>query len=114
MSLEEHIIGFECYKKKFSSWEPEEIIIDKKRAYWSLRRPGTENEKVCLYRDGSNMFIYGDYGHFTFNKMTWLGSVYNLEYDNIEYQIGKMSYESKKSAFCFDESKCEKDIRSWL
>lgn len=60
------------------------------------------------------MFVYGDYGQFTFDSMTWTGSVYNLEYDNIGYQMEKLNYESKQSLRVFDEDKCAEDIFDWL
>ena len=79
-----------------------------------LRKPGSQYQKVCLYRDGCNMFVYGDYGQFTFDSMTWAGSVYNLQYDNIGYQMEKLNHESRESLRVFDESKCEEDIYDWL
>ncbi len=79
-----------------------------------LRKPGGQYRKVCLYRDGCNMFVYGDYGQFTFDSMTWTGSVYNLQYDNIGYQMEKLNHESRESLRVFDESKCVDDIYDWL
>ena len=79
-----------------------------------LRKPGSQYQKVCLYRDGCNMFVYGDYGQFTFDNMTWTGSVYNLQYDNIGYQMEKLSHESRETLRVFDKSKCEEDIYDWL
>ena len=79
-----------------------------------LRKPGSQYQKVCLYRDGYNMFVYGDYGQFSFDSMTWTGSVYNLQYDNIGYQMEKLNHESRESLRVFDESKCEEDIYDWL
>lgn len=79
-----------------------------------LRKPRSQYQKVCLYRDGCNMFVYGDYGQFTFDNMTWTGSVYNLQYDNIGYQMEKLNYESREALRVFDESKCVDDIYDWL
>lgn len=79
-----------------------------------LKKPGSQYQKVCLYRDGCNMFVYGDYGQFTFDNMTWIGSVYNLQYDNIGYQMEKLNHESRESLRVFDENKCEEDIYDWL
>lgn len=79
-----------------------------------LRKPGSQYQKVCLYRDGCNMFVYGDYGQFAFDNMTWTGSVYHLQYDNIGYQMEKLNHESRESLRVFDESKCEEDIYDWL
>lgn len=112
--LAKMIDNFKYYKNKFSKWEASEIIIDDKKAFWCLKKPDSEYEKICLYRDGCNMFVYGDYGQFTFDSMTWLGSVYNLEYDNIGYQREKMSYDSKQSTKIFDEYACQEDILEWL
>lgn len=46
----------------FDNWEATEQIIDDKKAFWCIKKPESEYQKVCLYRDGCNMFIYGDYG----------------------------------------------------
>lgn len=110
----DYIKGSEHYIKEFATWEATEQIIDDNKAFWMLRKPGSQYQKVCLYRDGCNMFVYGDYGQFTFDSMTWTGSVYNLEYDNIGYQMEKLNYESKQSLKVFDDIKCEKDIFDWL
>jgi len=109
-----YIKGAEHYEKEFATWEATEQIIDDNKAFWMLRKPGSQYQKVCLYRDGYNMFVYGDYGQFTFDSMTWTGSVYNLEYDNIGYQMEKLNYESKQSLRIFDETKCVEDIFDWL
>ena len=46
--------------------------------------------------------------------MTWTGSVYNLQYDNIGYQMEKLNRESRESLRIFDEGKCVNDIYDWL
>lgn len=112
--LLDYIENSDFYKKEFVTWEATEQIIDDKKAFWMLKKPGSQCRKVCLYRDGCNMFVYGDYGQFTFDSMTWLGSVYNLEYDNIGYQMEKMNYDSKQSIRIYDEDICRKDILDWL
>lgn len=114
MKLEDRIEGFESYKNEFEKWEASEQIIDDNKAFWMLKKPDSEYQKVCLYRDGCNMFIYGDYGQFTFDSMTWKGSVYNLEYDNIGYQMEKLNYESKQTLYCYDDCYCQEDIVEWL
>ncbi len=73
MKLEDRIYNVEYYVKKFNSWDVKEIIIDDQKAFWEIRKPGSQIQKVCLFRDGSNMYIYGDYGSYSFDKMTWLG-----------------------------------------
>ena len=60
------------------------------------------------------MFIYGDYGQYTFDSMTWKGDVYNLEYNNIGYQMEKLNYESKQSLRVFDDDNCKEDILDWM
>lgn len=112
--LVDHINGSEHYIKEFATWEASEQIIDDNKAFWMLRKPGSQYQKVCLYRDGCNMFVYGDYGQFTFDSMTWTGSVYNLEYDNIGYQMEKLNHESRESLRVFDDNKCIDDIFEWL
>ena len=113
MTLEENIIGFETYKQQFESWTATETIFDEKRALWQLKLDNSDFIKVCLYRDGKDMFVYGDYGQFTFDSMTWLGDVYNLQYDNTGYQMEKLSYNSKQNLYAFDSAKCEEDIIDW-
>lgn len=112
MTLKERISDYT--KKEFESWEAHEVLIDDKRAMWSLQKPGSEYRKVCLYRDGKDMFIYGDYGQYTFDNMTWDGSVYNLEYENLGYQMEKLSLETKNAIHQYDENACEEDIYEWL
>lgn len=112
--LIDYIENAKYYEKEFSEWEATEQIIDENKAFWMLKKQGSQYQKVCLYRDGYNMFVYGDYGQFTFDSMTWTGSVYNLEYDNIGYQMEKLNYESKQSLKVFDDHKCEEDIIDWL
>lgn len=114
MNLLDKLEDAEYYIKKFATWEASEHIIDDKKAYWCIKKPNSNVEKVCLFRDGCNMFVYGDYGQFTFDSMTWLGTVYNLEYNNIGYQMEKLSYESKNSLKIHDETVCEEDIYEWL
>ena len=87
MKLEDRIYNVEYYVKKFNSWDVKEIIIDDQKAFWEIRKPGSQIQKVCLFRDGSNMYIYGDYGSYSFDKMTWLGSPYNLEYNNLSLSL---------------------------
>lgn len=113
-SLTENIHSFEHYQKEFATWEATEQIIDDNKAFWMLRKQGSQYQKVCLYRDGCNMFIYGDYGQFTFDSMTWKGDVYNLEYDNIGYQMEKLNHDSKQSLRVFDDEYCIEDILDWL
>lgn len=112
--LIDYIKGSEHYIKEFATWEASEQIIDDNKAFWMLRNPGSQYQKVCLYRDGCNMFVHGDYGQFTFDNMTWTGSVYNLQYDNIGYQMEKLNRDSRESLRVFDENKCEEDIFDWL
>lgn len=103
MKLEDRIYNVEYYVKKFNSWDVKEIIIDDQKAFWEIRKPGSQIQKVCLFRDGSNMYIYGEYGSYSFDKMTWLGSPYNLEYNNLGYQNKKMSYDTKNNVYMFDD-----------
>lgn len=112
--LEEKIENFQYYEKEFATWEAKEIIIDDKKAFWELRKPNSEYQKVCLWRDGYNICVYGDYGSFTFDSMTWLGSPYNLVYDNFGYQMEKLSRESRESLRIFDDDTCKEDIKDWL
>ena len=114
MKLEDSIEGFKSYKERFSTWEATEQIIDDKKAFWMLKAPGSEYQKVCMYRDGCNVFIYGDYGQLVFDSMTWLATPYNLEYDNFGYQTEKMSRDCKNSISVYDGCYCQEDILDWL
>ncbi len=67
-----------------------------------------------MFRDAFNVYIYGDYGSYTFDKMTWLGSPYNLEYNNLGYQNEKMSHDTKQSVYAFDSDEVAEDIIEWF
>lgn len=112
--LKDSIHGFEHYEKSFAEWEATELIIDEKRAFWMLKAPDSNYRKVCLYRDSQNMYIYGDYGTLSFDNMTWDGTVHNLEYNNIGYQMEKLSRESTEATMVFDNNACEKDLYEWM
>lgn len=114
MKLEDRIYNVEYYVKKFNSWDVKEIIIDDQKAFWEIRKPGSQIQKVCLFRDGSNMYIYGEYGSYSFDKMTWLGSPYNLEYNNLGYQNKKMSYDTKIMCTCLMMRQLQKILLTGL
>lgn len=114
MKLEDMIYNVDIYINKFNSWYVKEIKIDDKKGFWEIRKPGSEIEKVCLFSDEYHMCIYGDYGSYVFDKMTWQGTPYNLEYNNLPYQNGKMSFDTKKAVYVFDEDEVVEDIISWL
>lgn len=111
--LEDMIQHFDAYKKRFSGWEASEIIIDGNKAFWQLKKPGSNVQKVCLYRDGCNMFVYGDYGQLVFDSMTWIGNPWNLQYDNFDYQMEKLSHSCREEMHCFDESVAEEQFLEW-
>lgn len=112
--LLDYIQDSKHYIKMFAEWNATEQIIDKNKAFWMLKAPDSEYQKVCLYRDGCNMFVYGDYGQMTFDSMTWLGDVYNLHYNDIRYQMEKLSRQTRDGLNTFDEQKAKKDIMSWF
>lgn len=112
--LKDKMQNFEYYEKEFSTWEPTEIIIDESRAFWMLKKPDSEYRKVCMFRDRYMVFVYGDYGNFCFDQMTWIGSVYNLEYDNLGYQFSKLSHDSKEALKAFDADTCIDDLEGWF
>ncbi len=114
MGLKENILDFDSYRKEFSKWEAKEIIIDDSKAWWCLKNPSSSVQKVCMFRDGPVVNVYGNYGSFTFDKMTWLGDVYNLAYDSLDYQFGKLSEESKQYLYVFDAEECKKDVINWM
>lgn len=102
-----------AYRDRFKTWEASELIIDETKALYELRKPGSEYQKVCMYRDGPNAFFYGDYGQFSFDNLTWLADPHNLQYDNIGYQMEKLNRESKDSLMVFVEDKAIDDIIEW-
>lgn len=106
----------QCSKEltaKFHTWNVSETIIDEKRAFWSIQKENSAYQKVSLYRDGHHMFIYGDYGNYVFDSMTWLGSPYNLEYNNLGYQMEKLSRQTREYIREFNDEEFEKDIAIW-
>ena len=105
---------YNLYREKFANWEISEVIIDDERAFWEIKRPGSTYSKVSLYRDNETMMIYGDYGRYTFNNMTWQGTPANLRYDELGYQMEKLDLTTKDALRIFDEDLCEKEIREWL
>lgn len=113
-SLKDKIQNFDYYEKEFDTWEPTEIIIDENRAFWMLKKPDSECRKVYMFRDRYMIFVYGDYGNFCFDQMTWMGSVYNLAYDNIGYQFSKLSHDSKDALKAFDTDTCVDDLGEWF
>ncbi|RHO26825.1 hypothetical protein [Amedibacterium intestinale] len=114
MELKEEIFDFKSYESKFLKWEAEEIIIDDSKAWWCLKNPNSSVQKICMFRDGPVVNVYGNYGNFTFDKMTCLGDVCNLAYDDLDYQFGKLSEASKKYLYAFDDEECKKDVINWM
>ena len=99
----------------FESWEASETIIDDKKAIYILKAPDSEYRKVCMFVDGHHCMIYGDYGNYVFDNMTWIATPHNLRYDNLDYQLEKMDYENKEHlAYIFNSYACEEDIYDWF
>ena len=101
-------------KGYFDEWGVYEKIIDDRKACWIISKPKSCFQKVCLFRDGENMFIYGDYGSYVFDDMTWYGSVYNINESNLRSLVNKTSAENREKMFTFDSDTCKKDIIRWL
>jgi len=99
--------------KRFSDWEAIEQIFDDKKAFWMLEKPGSQYQKVCMFRDGNNMYIYGDYGRYSFADMTWYATPYNLQYNNLGYQTEKMRYEDREQIYDFDSSLMVEALKNW-
>lgn len=98
----------------FDDWEVTEQIIDDKKAFYSIKKPNSEYQKVCLFRDGNYMTIYGDYGEYHFTHMSWLATPLNIPYDNLSYLMSKMSAEDREKAYEFDSDFALDDIFEWL
>lgn len=101
-------------KETFATWEAKEVIIDDKKAYFELRKPGSEFCFVGFYRDGKDAFIYGDYGIFTFSHLTWLATPHNIDYDNISYIVEKLSSETRETLYEFSTLDADNDILEWF
>lgn len=113
-NLRSKINNVKYYINMFSDWEATKQIIDENKSLYMIKKKDSDYQKVCLYTDGYFMCVYGDYGCYTFNQMTWKGDVHNLFYDNIGYQFEKLSTDSKRSVIIFDENKCKNDIYTWI
>ena len=107
------IIEKKWFKNEFKTWEASEIIIDKNRALYQLKKPNSEYQKVCMFRDGTNVFFYGDYGQFSFENMPCITTPQNLQYDNISHQMDKLNRDNKESIMVFDVENAIKDIIEW-
>lgn len=114
LTLEDRIKSFDAYKQRFESWEASQTIIDENKAFWELKKPGSSVQKVCLFRDGSTMCIYGDYGSYTFDRMTWTGTPWNIYYNNIGYMLEKLSHESAESVVIFDPDLAKEQFLRWV
>ena len=112
--LKDKIHGFVHYEKRFSEWEATEQIIDKNKAFWELRKPDSNCEKVCLYSDGSHAYVYGDYGVLSFDSLTFKANPYNLSHSHYDYIMGKLNWDCRKSINVYDESACKDDIIEWF
>ena len=102
------------YKDMFKKWEASKTVIDATKALYELKNPEFKNVKICMYRDGANVFLYGSYGQFTFDSLTWLAAPNNLQYDNISYMIEKLSDESRNAVYTFDENCAKSEILEWV
>ena len=112
MQLEERISTYT--KECFQNWEAtEESYKDTGRAFYMLKNPNNNVEKVCMFRDGFNMMLYGDFGCYHFDEMTWVASPHNLAYNNLSYQMEKLSQDSKAAAYEFLPDKCLNDFFDW-
>ena len=114
MKFEDAIKGFKQLEKELASWEATETIFDEDKAYWELINPEHAFERVCLFRDQHNMFVYGDKGQLVFDSMTWHGDVYNLRYEATAYQMEKLNKDCRESLYEFCEDQWVIDMENWL
>lgn len=112
--MTQHVKNAEYYIKKFSTWEASKIIIDDQKAIYILKKPDSRVEKVCMFVDGYNMYIYGDYGTLSFDRMTWVATPDNLAYQDMGYMMSKLSSNNYDSIHVFDEDKCKEDLENWF
>lgn len=113
-NIQSYLKNKDYYKKLFESWVANEIIIDDNKAIWELKDPSSNCTKVCLYRDGYTLFVYGDYGQYSFDNMTWIADIHTLAYDDLGYQFQKLSKSSKEALFVFDSTTAVNDIANWV
>lgn len=111
--IEEVIPNREYYEKLFKGWNADRYIIDSTKAVYELKDQNSSSAKVCMYRDGDTMCLYGDYGSFMFDKMTWIATPQNLPYDNVSYLTEKLSTESRTGSTGYIESQAIDDIAEW-
>lgn len=104
----------EYYKEKFESWTAQEKAFGDRRFIWELTKPDSMTEKISLFKDGNTLIVYGDYGQYCFSNMTWDGTVYNLDYDNIDYQFSKLDNDSKERLYIFTAEQAKLDIIEWV
>ncbi len=111
--LLKHLKDKEYYEKMFNTWIPSEQHIDEDHDIWRLQSPEYANQFVAMYRDGYHLFIYGDYGNLVFDRMTWKGNPYNLAYESLDYQMGKLSHDCYENIHVYDSAYCREDIIKW-
>lgn len=99
---------------EFRSWNASVTEISKKKAVYELREGCSETRKVCMYRDGCHVYVYGDYGSFDFDSVSWTASPVNLRYDNLPYQFEKLSERSRESIMIYEPHTAVSDIEGWL
>jgi hypothetical protein len=113
-SLESKIKFADSYKAKFESWEASTLLIDDDKEFWQIKNPKSSVEKVCLFRDNRVLCIYGDYGSYTFDRMTWTRTPWNLRYDNLDYMAEKLSVESSHAVRIFSSTLAERQFLDWV
>lgn len=113
-SFETKIHGFPYYEKLFKDWIATETIVDENKAIWELKNPENESQKICLYKDRYTLFVYGAYGQYSFDSMTWIADIHTIAYDNLDYQFQKLNNDSKKALYVFDNTQAKDDIITWF
>ena len=111
--IEEIIPDKEYYEKLFTGWNADQCIINSTKAVYELKDPDNSSARVCMYRDGGTMCLYGDYGSFMFDKMTWIATPLNLPYDNVSYLTEKLSKESRTGSTRYIMQQAVNDIAEW-
>ncbi len=114
MKLKDMVKKYDYYREKFGKWSASQVDMGTGMAAYVLQNPEHKVEKVALYRDDNNAFVYGDYGQFTFDSLTWNISPTNIPYNNIGYLLEKMGSKQKEVITVFDSEICMKDVKAWL
>ena len=112
MKFEELLCDFEYYKKRFNEWDASEKVFDQDTAAWELVCPSDSTQKVSLYRDKKDIFIYGMYGQSSFNNENEISSAHSLNYEDSYLMLKFLDPAIRESWWDYEVWK--RDFTTWL